>query len=71
MKRGNGQPVIVKDHAFATFKMIIPVEDFHRDFTTLLGWSYTTSRLTIQSFLARADNYVDDLLKTNSLLWTF
>ena len=32
---------------------------------------YTTSTLTIQSFLARADKDVDDHLKTNSLLWTF
>ena len=55
----------------ATFKMILLVEDFYRDFTTLLGWSYTTSTLTIQSFLARADKDVDDHLKTNSLLWTF
>ena len=55
----------------ATFKMILPVEDFHQNFTTLLGWSYTTSTLTIQSFLARADKDVDDHLKTNSLLWTF
>ena len=60
----------------ATFKMILLVEDFHRDFTTLvIGWmvlhQYTTSTLTIQSFLARADKDVDDHLKTNSLLWTF
>ena len=55
----------------ATFKMILLVEDFHRDFTTLLGWSYTTSTMTIQSFLVRADKDVDNHLKTKSLLWTF
>ena len=54
-----------------TLQLILQIQDFHRDFTTLLGWSYTTSTLTIQSFLARADKDVDDHLKTNSLLWTF
>ena len=55
----------------ATFKTILLVEDFQRNFSTLLGWSYTTSTITIQSFLARADKDVNDHLKMNSLLWTF
>ena len=32
-----------KTMPLATFKMILLVEDFHRDFTTLLGWSFTST----------------------------
>ena len=54
----------------ATLKLILLVDVFDQDFT-LLGWSYTTSTLTIQSSMARTNKDIDDHLKTSSLLWTF
>ena len=54
----------------AILKLILLVDVFDQDFT-LLGWSYTTSTLTIQGSMARTDKDIDDHLKTNLLLWMF
>ena len=54
----------------ATLKLILLVDVFDQDFT-LLGWSYTSSTLTIKSSMARTDKDIDDHLKTSSLLWMF
>ena len=54
----------------ATFKLIVPADDYDQDFT-LLGWPYTTSTLTIKSSMARTDKDIDAHLKTSSLLWMF
>ena len=54
----------------ATFKLIVPVDDFDQEIT-LLGWPFTTSSLTIESSMARTDKDIDVHLKTSSLLWMF
>ena len=48
----------------ATFKLILPVDDFDQD-VTLLGWPYTTSSLAIESSMTRKHKDIEDHLKLN------
>ena len=66
LRMGEWYKIIV----LTTLKLILLVDVFDQDFT-LLGWSYTTSTLTIKSSMARTDKEIDVHLKTSSLLWMF
>ena len=54
----------------ATFKLILPVDDFDQD-VTLLGWPYTTSSLAIESSMTRKHKDIEDHLKLNNCCGRF